>query len=244
MRATEPEFRYRFWIIGAIYGLGFGLYRLDHTNLGRRLVHALGPGAGDLTRLHRLQLVMAGGAGLVVLAALLRTWAAAYLDPDIVHDAVIRHDRVVADGPFRFVRNPLYLGVVLLTLGMAPMASPTGAAFMVVGLVIFLRRLIGREEAELEASQGDAFRRYRDRVPRLLPALTPRLPASGAHPRWRKALGAEVFVWAFVLGAVLFAITLDFQLTWPIWLAGIVVYQIQKRVGRPRPADGFSDGPA
>jgi hypothetical protein len=33
LTATEFEFRHRFWVIGAIYFVGFGLYNIDHVNI-------------------------------------------------------------------------------------------------------------------------------------------------------------------------------------------------------------------
>ena len=60
----------------------------------------------------------------VTLAGLLRTWAAAYLHSDVVHDLKLHSEKLVADGPYRFMRNPLYLGSLMLTIGIG--CSPAG----------------------------------------------------------------------------------------------------------------------
>ncbi len=39
MRATEFEFRHRFWFILLFYFVGFGLYRFDHLNAVEALTH-------------------------------------------------------------------------------------------------------------------------------------------------------------------------------------------------------------
>src|SRR5262249_38001759 len=89
-----------------------------------------------------------------VAAGALRSWASAYLRSGIVHDTALHAEGLVADGPFRFVRNPLYLGNILLALGMALLMSPLGALVVVVGQTLFLLRLIRREECELLHSEG------------------------------------------------------------------------------------------
>ena len=39
MKATEFEFRYRFWLIGAIFWFGFLLYKMDPLNMAQYLVN-------------------------------------------------------------------------------------------------------------------------------------------------------------------------------------------------------------
>jgi hypothetical protein len=56
-------------------------------------------------------------------------------------------------------------------------------------------RLILAEESFLGAKQGEAYRAYCARVPRLMPALRPRVAASGALPRWPQAVLAEIMMW-------------------------------------------------
>ena len=77
------------------------------------------------------------GAFLVLLTALIRTWASAYLRTDVVQDPNLRAETVLADGPYRYVRNPLYLGNILLAIGMGLLASRLGFAFIVLGMFIF-----------------------------------------------------------------------------------------------------------
>ena len=56
------------------------------------------------------RIVILFGSLLVFLAAGLRTWGAAYLRTEVVHDTAQHSEALVADGPFRYTRNPLYLG--------------------------------------------------------------------------------------------------------------------------------------
>jgi protein-S-isoprenylcysteine O-methyltransferase Ste14 len=221
MRATAFEFRFRFWILGAIFFLGYASYAVDHHNSAAAIAHALAPDADAATGTARL---LAGAAALAALGALLRTWASAYLSPDIVHDTRLHRDRLVADGPFRHVRNPLYLGLQIEALGLALAASRIGFWIIVLGIGAFHLRLIGREEAEIEARHGEAFRAYAAAVPRLLFSPTPRLPAGGGRPRWGRALLGEAFVWILVLALAVFAATLKFNLFGVTCMVGMLVY--------------------
>jgi protein-S-isoprenylcysteine O-methyltransferase Ste14 len=208
--ATDFEFRQRFWVIGAIFGAGFSCAWLDPAPAVTALADRLPGGATEAS----VRAIFAAAAALTVLAALLRTWASAYLRAEVVHDAAVRTERVVADGPYRHVRNPLYLALILLGIAFATLASRLGALVIVGGLTLFAYRLIGREERELERAQGASYTRFRDAVPRLLPALRPRLPASGAAPQWRQAVLGELFFWSFAAGLVAFAATLRPAAIW------------------------------
>ncbi len=53
---------------------------------------------------------------------------------------------------------------------------------MIIGITVFCYRLIGREEAALEAEQGDRYRAFMRAVPRLWPSLPARIPVSGGLP--------------------------------------------------------------
>jgi len=226
VRASDFEFRYRFWIFGAIFWLAFLCYKLDPKNAGESLVHALAPGiAGDDARERTAMHVVFGiGAAIAALGVLLRSWAAAYLRSEVVHDSVVHSEGLVADGPYRHVRNPLYLGTQVLMLGVALITSRLGAAVLVVVGLLYHLRLIGREEAALEAAQGDAFRAYRARVPMFLFAPAPRVPPSGRHAAWGQGVLGEGFMWSFVLAMAVFAVTFDVRALLAVGVGGVALY--------------------
>lgn len=241
--ATEFEFRQRFFCIGFIFGLGFFCYSFDRVPAGVALAQLLGGRSLDLdssagTRV--LHLVFASGALLAVLAAVIRTWAAAYLHSEIVHDHALHSENLVADGPYRYLRNPLYLGGVLLGAGIGLMASRSGWFVITLGLLFFYHRLIFREEAALTASQGDRFRAYCARVPRFFPALRPRVPSGSAPPRWGQAFGGETFMWGFAAAVVAFAATLRieiFDIVFAVSFLGYLLYVvIGKRIKKEKPS--------
>jgi protein-S-isoprenylcysteine O-methyltransferase Ste14 len=238
MRATRFEFEQRFWIIGAIFWLGFGLAFFDHTNFAMATLHLLAPSINpDSARgIFWLRLILGAGAILIFLAALLRTSATAFLRTTVVHDARQHSEVLVAGGPYRYVRNPLYLANIFLVAGLGVMASRLGWGFMVLAMWLFVYRLILREEEGLRREQGDSYAAYLKAVPRLWPSVVPRIPASAEQPRWGQAIAGEMFIWIIGLGVLCFAITLDFKLTTIAFVCSFAVYFIAVSVIKKRAA--------
>ncbi|MGH9713940.1 MAG: methyltransferase family protein [Candidatus Acidiferrales bacterium] len=235
MKATEFEFRYRFWLIGLIFWLAFSTYGFDHVDITQAIADRFAhPGGLDADSLVRIVFVC--GTLLVAGACLIRTWATAYLRSEVVHDSNLHSESLVADGPYRRVRNPLYLGNIFLALGMGTITSRTGFVILVGGMILFVLRLIGREEAQLDVEHGERFREFCRRVPRLWPALLPRVPAGGLQPRWGQAFVGEIFIWGFFVGMLAFAITLKIALLWIFVAAGILfrilLSSVQSRQGK------------
>jgi protein-S-isoprenylcysteine O-methyltransferase Ste14 len=212
VRASELEFRHRFAIISAIFGAGFACYAFDREPLVVSIARALGGGGDGATRA-----ALAVAAAFALAGAFLRTWGTAWLRTGVVKDRRVHADRVVADGPYRHVRNPLYLGTLLLGVGIGSVASPLGFLVIVAGLLVFFLRLIGREEAELSAARGSGYEAFRAAVPRLVPSLLPRCPRSGARPQWRQALVGELMAWCQLAAVASLAITLD-----PRWFYALI----------------------
>jgi len=226
IHATEFEFRHRFWFIAGIFSVAFLCYVLDRTNVSvalSKMICAAGkPGTwGGMAVCIRSFFIF--GAALTVAAALVRTWATAYLHSSIVHDGRLHADRLVADGPYRRLRNPLYLGTVLVAAGTGFLASRAGIVMLVGGMVLFTYRLILREEAGLLASQGESYRRYLQRVPRFLPALKPAIPSAGSKPDWVDGFAGELFIWGCAGGMILFAATEKLAFYWIPLITGFLL---------------------
>jgi len=238
-RATEFEFRYRFWFIAGIFAVAFMCYRFDPLNVSVALSETMAAvgGQGDPNWIDGcVRGFFAFGALLVVSAALVRSWAEAYLHSSIVHDRDLHSDRLVADGPYRHSRNPLYLGTLLLAVGMGFLASRVGSVILVGGMTAFAYRLILREEASLLASQGESYRRFCQSVPRLLPSLTPSVPAAGGRPNWMDGFTGELFMWGCAVGMALFVATENMLYCSTAMGAGFAVYFLQA-LTRRKPAD-------
>jgi hypothetical protein len=99
---------------------------------------------------------------------------------------------VVADGPYRYLRNPLYLGLWFMVAALAFLMPPTGALASLALLTVFLIRLTLGEEAFLATQLGEPYQAYLRAVPRFLPLLRSRVPHGGGRPKWIRALASEL----------------------------------------------------
>jgi protein-S-isoprenylcysteine O-methyltransferase Ste14 len=73
------------------------------------------------------------------------------------------------DGPFRYVRNPIYVAGIALLLGVSLLYSPWSAVDLVapmVLLVFFHLRIVRAEEPALRRRFGPTYEEYCRRVPR------------------------------------------------------------------------------
>jgi protein-S-isoprenylcysteine O-methyltransferase Ste14 len=108
--------------------------------------------------------------GLTALAPPFQWWTMRTLGRNLTDTVVTRREHaLVTTGPYASVRHPFYLAVGSLMLGNA-----VGAAngFLLVSAVVFLGLIAlrtGKEEANLEARFGDAYREYKARTGRFLP---------------------------------------------------------------------------
>ena len=238
MKATNWEFRNRALLFGLIFSLSFPMYFLDHQNSTAALASWLGsgrPSRADLVA--RFLFVFA--AILLIVAALLRTWASAYLHAGVVYATEVKTTSLVADGPYRQVRNPLYFANVLMVIALGAMMSRLGFFVAVAAMLVFCYRLILREEIELQAVQGEQYEGYRKAVPRLWPAPWPRIASAGRQARWADGFKAESWYWGFAAALVVFAITLKLTLFFAILAASLVLFWVTqsffKRSQAPKP---------
>jgi len=215
MKATKFEYRFRFILHGLIYFIGFWppwihvpaldkLFGLtsDPTLLVLPLslsrIGWLPPFTGTTGNVMVVITLL-----LMALGAWFRVWGSAYVGSSVVASHSMHGNAMLADGPYRHTRNPLYLGTLLHTLGLAMLMPPSGAIFAVVVVWVFQIRLALAEEPFLTARFGQRYLDYAARVPRFLPMITPQIPAAGTKPRWLQSiLGELYFVGAFVTMAV------------------------------------------
>jgi len=109
----------------------------------------------------------------------LRVWASGHIEKLHV---------LATGGPYAYTRNPLYLGSLLLIVGVAvASASPWVGLIAVLYVAVFYPGMVKGEARRMAGKHGDAYAAWAASVPLFLPRLTP------AGPR------ASSFSWARVL---------------------------------------------
>jgi protein-S-isoprenylcysteine O-methyltransferase Ste14 len=213
MRASAIEFRLRMLIMIVIVFVGFWSPWLGSSTGGWGFAPRISTLEWLPLELSRLGLtsfavatpiVIVVGALIALAGAVLRVWGTAYLGYTTVHHSDMQAGAVMADGPYRYMRNPLYLGGWFMMLAISLLMAPSGALFSMVLLTIFFLRLILGEEAFLTTQLGESYREYLRSVPRLIPRLRSSLPPAGNKPHWLTALLTEIMpIGMFVTMAVL-----------------------------------------
>lgn len=121
-----------------------------------------GPRAGSVS-IAAAALLGAVGLGLIVTA--LGLFFRRRTRPEPWRPATV----LVANGPYRHTRNPMYLGLTLIGLALALAFTSVAAALLtLLAALVVDRTVIAREEAYLERRFGAAYREYRERVRRWL----------------------------------------------------------------------------
>jgi protein-S-isoprenylcysteine O-methyltransferase Ste14 len=148
---------------------------------------------------------------LVVPGLWLRGYAAGY---------VKKNSELTMTGPYAHVRNPLYLGSILIAAGFAValISLPFAIALAAFFLLIYVP-VIASEEAFLRDTFLE-FEWYCARVPRLIPRITPARTPDGPrgqsgsfsfelyrkHREYNSAIGATFLYLSLLLGILLHAI--------------------------------------
>ena len=213
MTETEPRdapwfYRRRFIMFGVLYAAAFfvgfmimGLPSLPAVPVFR---YSLFPNA--MTAL-AVVLVLAGFA--------LRVWASSFFAPDVVSGGNPQAAQLNVSGPYRFTRNPLYLGNVLQGVGIAIVTPWVVSLLVIAGVFVMTHALIRIEEPFLAKTQGEAFERYRSAVARLIPLPWKIAPPGNQPASLREGLQTEATIG--LIAVIMFAIALvnDVWLPYP-----------------------------
>jgi protein-S-isoprenylcysteine O-methyltransferase Ste14 len=110
---------------------------------------------------------------LLVAGIAFRIWAIVHLGKFFtVNVAVQEGQRVIQDGPYRFVRHPSYSGSMLALIGLGCLTfNWLGFVVIVACSFIAYTLRISVEEKVLLQNLGEEYRRYAERTKRLIPGI-------------------------------------------------------------------------
>jgi len=208
------EFRLRMAINAVIILLGFWAPWIEYWGIGRRisLVEWL---ALQVSRLGIASFSVATGALIAIAAlfaaagAMFRVWGTAYLGPTTVNSLRRIAGSVMSNGPYRYLRNPLYVGVWCMVAAMAFLMPATGAMFAIALMTLFMIRLTLGEEAFLEPKLGEPYQVYLRTVPRFIPRLRGAPQSTGVEAHWGRAVLAELTPIGVLVATIIFSRSYD-----------------------------------
>ena len=127
------------------------------------------------------------GFVLGLLGESLRFWGVSICGSETRTTGSVGATHLVTEGPFGYVRNPLYVGNILMYVGCGVMSNALIPWLPLAALVYFIVQyhlIVSREEDYLRGAFGDEYVRYCENVPRFFPRLTKYV---GDHSFHRKA---------------------------------------------------------
>ena len=136
------------------------------------------------------------GLVLVALGEFLRLWGVAIAGSETRTTGAVGGTYLITRGPFAYVRNPLYVGNMLLYVGVGVMSNALFPWLTLVAFAYFFfqySRIVSLEEEYLRTTFGEDFARYCARVPRFFPALAAFDGGTHEQPEidWRRGLASE-----------------------------------------------------
>jgi protein-S-isoprenylcysteine O-methyltransferase Ste14 len=228
-RRSPWWYRFRELLFAAIYFAGFFI--------GNALMPDSPPAcivAGRFLGDRGSELLLATATLAVIGCWAIRVWGAAYLRAAVVWNRDALDHKLIVAGPYRYLRDPLYLGSLLLAFGFGALASPLGFAIIVAANLALVGLLMREETALMRTRYGAVYEAYRAAVPSLIPRFTAATVTGTetVEPSLRQGLRSEIFSAGFALAMVVLAFGGPAALPafYTIAATGLIASQIVQRL--------------
>ena len=136
------------------------------------------------------------GFCVVLAGELIRLWGVAIAGSETRTTGPVGGTFLITRGPFAYVRNPLYLGNMLVYFGLGVMSLALFPWLTVVALIYFVFQyslIVSLEEGYLVRQFGTSFVQYCEVVPRFFPTI--KKYSDGEHPQpefnWTRGFKSE-----------------------------------------------------
>ena len=116
------------------------------------------------------------GFTIVFIGEMIRFWGVSIAGAETRTTGSVGGTYLITSGPFAYVRNPLYVGNMLVYAGIGVMSMARFPWLLVVAVVWFYVQyylIVTREEEYLAERFGEEYAAYAKEVRRFLPRLTP-----------------------------------------------------------------------
>jgi len=136
------------------------------------------------------------GLLIAVCGELIRLWAVSWAGSETRTTGKVGGTYLVINGPYAHVRNPLYVGNILIYFGLGIMSFALFPYLQIIALAFFIYQyyeIIKEEEGFLREKFGNDFDEYYKNVPRIFPRLTPYRKEGVEQPEYdlKKGLRSE-----------------------------------------------------
>ncbi len=112
---------------------------------------------------------------IAIIGELIRLWGVSWAGSETRTTGGVGGTFLVISGPFAHVRNPLYVGNILMYLGLGIMSMSLFPYLQIVALLFFVMQyqfIVGEEEGFLKTKFGSDFKKYLENVPRFFPRIS------------------------------------------------------------------------
>lgn len=145
---------------------------------------------------HQLPLYI--GTGIAAVGALIRLWASGH---------VMKNKELATNGPYAFVRHPLYVGNILLLLGFSLASSLWWSYLLMAALLFFYYPpTIAYEDAKLHNFFGESWEQWSKTTHALIPTWPKRSAESEQSSSWsfKKSLiqNGEPIIVLYLIGCL------------------------------------------
>jgi protein-S-isoprenylcysteine O-methyltransferase Ste14 len=116
------------------------------------------------------------GISIAVLGEIMRFWGVAYIGGESRTTGNVGGSKLIISGPFAYTRNPLYIGNILIYLGIGIISNSLFPYLLIVAFCFFIfqyQMIIKDEEKYLLEKFKQSFIDYCSYVRRFIPRLTP-----------------------------------------------------------------------
>jgi protein-S-isoprenylcysteine O-methyltransferase Ste14 len=128
-----------------------------------------------------------------ILGELLRFWGVSYAGSETRTTGTVGGTQLVTSGPYAYVRNPLYIGNILMYLGIGIMSNALMPYLQLTALAYFVFQYsaIIRIEEEYLSGTFSNWKDYSSSVPRFIPSVKPFHGDNNLVPNFPRAVRSE-----------------------------------------------------
>ena len=115
------------------------------------------------------------GFGFALSGELIRLWGVSWAGSETRTTGSVGGTFLIVSGPFAHVRNPLYVGNIIMYFGLGIMSYALFPYLQIIALAFFVVQyhyIVKAEEGYLRQTFGRDYEAYTKNVPRFLPRLT------------------------------------------------------------------------